>query len=149
MGTVAAAPNTVTCAADTTTTNTTNTNAGTASSSDRIQLFNAGGGVTATVNNNVTIDGAGLQIQSSQAGSAVSFTNNGAVTNSVVTGAVGAIDLRSNGGLITYSGSGSASGNTTTTPFTIGLQMDAGTGNISANTGWAAGQISEFQVWSS
>jgi hypothetical protein len=38
--TVAAIPNnSVSCAADTTTANTTNTDAGTASSSDRIQLF--------------------------------------------------------------------------------------------------------------
>jgi uncharacterized protein with beta-barrel porin domain len=138
--TVTAAPNAVTCAADTTTTNTTNTDAGTSPSSDRIQLFTAGGAVTATVNNGVTIDGAGLQIQSSEAGSAITLTHNGTATNSVVTNDgsginVGAIDLRSSGGTITYSGNGSASNNITTTPFTLGLQMDAGGGNISANTG--------------
>jgi hypothetical protein len=72
-------PNSVTCAANTTTTNTTNTDAATASSSDRTQLFTVNGAVTATVNNGVTVGGDGLVIQSNQAGSAVTFTNNGAV----------------------------------------------------------------------
>lgn len=133
--TVAANPNSVTCAANTTTVTGTNTDAAAPSSSDRTQLFTANGTVTATVNNGVTVGGEGLVVQSTQAGSAINFTNNGTVTKSVTDGFVSALQLRSAGGQITYTGNGSVSNDPTTTPNVGALSVNAGGGNVNVNTG--------------
>lgn len=124
--TVTAAPNVVTCT-NTTTTNTTNTNAGTALSSDREQLFNAGGAVTATVSGGATIDGFGLALTNTQApvgAGDITFTNSGAVAvssgNSPTHGGISAVNLNGRGGTITYTGNGSVSGVSGIAATTVG-----------------------------
>ena len=102
-GTIAG-PNTVAC--DTTvTTATVNTDAASTTSSDSEQAFTQGGTVTATVHAGQNISGNGLWIESSEAGAAVTFTNNGSVT-----GPSYGVNLISNHGNVSYSGNGSANG---------------------------------------
>ncbi len=110
---VTAAPNSVTCATSTTTADTTNTNAGTASSSDRQQLFNAGGIVTVTIDPSVVIDGNGLAITNSQAATTtngdVTFNNAGTITVSAgatpTQGGTSALNVTATGS-ITFAGPG-------------------------------------------
>jgi hypothetical protein len=113
---VTAAPNTVTCA-NKTAADSTNTNAGTASSSDREQSFNAGGSVTAMVNSGATVTGFGLAITNNQAGpsGAITATNNSTVTLTTLPGGAhggtAAFNLNASvgGGSINYSGNGNVS----------------------------------------
>ena len=127
---VAAAPNTVDCATTTTTDNT-NTNATLTTSSNREQLFNAGGAVsftTATVASGATVSGFGLAITNAQApaGTAgdISVSNSGTITlTSGVPSAAGpssALNVTASGGNITYTGTGAVnvgSQNTTAAAF--------------------------------
>jgi uncharacterized protein with beta-barrel porin domain len=133
---VTVAPNTVACG-NTTTTDTTNTQTPAAASTDRVQLFNAGGGVTGQVNSGATVNGFGLVITNTQTGTNgdINFTNAGTVT--VTTGAPntggfdGALVLNS-GGTINYAGNGSVIGTGFTT---FGLVLSAG---ADANIGTSA-----------
>ena len=111
---ITAAPNSVSCAADTATTDSTNTNAGPASSVDRTQTFDSGGNVTATISAGVTVSGTGLFVQTTEAGAALSFTNSGTVNQTAGAGDLltnAAVFLQTDTGAITYD---SASGATVT-----------------------------------
>jgi uncharacterized protein with beta-barrel porin domain len=142
---VTSAPNSVACAANTTTTFTTNTDAGTPSSSDYRQRFTTGGAVSGTVNAGVSIDGNGLFIDNTtQAGaaSAITFINNGSIKSA--NALTSALDLQGNGGLISYSGSGTVSsfplgGNGLNARNQNGgsILIDTGTGAVSSNPGSA------------
>lgn len=134
---VTSTPNSVTCAANTTTTLTTNTDAGNPSSSDYRQVFTTGGAVAATVNAGVTVDGNGLTVDTTaQAGaaSAITFTNNGSISTAGVS--LNTVDLEGNGGLIRYSGNGSIAGEFGTGGLTVrnrnsgAILINTGTGSI-------------------
>jgi hypothetical protein len=66
-------PNSVSCAANTTTTNTTNTDGATASSNAFNQTFTANGAVSAGISAGVTVDGQGLLIQQQVVNGALTF----------------------------------------------------------------------------
>jgi uncharacterized protein with beta-barrel porin domain len=146
--------NTVACNT-TVTTGTINIDAASTSSSDYQQLFTTGGTVTAVVNAGQTVSGEGLWIASSEAGAAVTLANNGSVT-----GAGYGVYLKSNGGDISYSGNGGASGSvasgfaglfavtTGSGAITIGASGAPVTGSFSGGSGIIAeagsGAISVF-----
>lgn len=98
----------VDCLADTFTANTTNLNGGTAASSDRRQEFDNGSNITGTVASNVTVSGAGLQLVLTNVpppDNTIGFTNSGTVTSNQNN----ALELIGNGGLVSYTGSGTVS----------------------------------------
>ena len=98
----------VDCLANTTTTDTINTNGGTPSSSDKRQEFDNGSNITGTIATNVTVDGFGLQLALTNAApptNTIDVTNSGTVT----TNQANALELNGNGGLVTYTGSGTVS----------------------------------------
>jgi uncharacterized protein with beta-barrel porin domain len=110
-----------------TTTNTTNSTSPSAATNARIQNFGADliGNVTATT----TVNGAGLNLVTTKAAGAITFTNDGAVTTNQ---GLNALQLNGNGGLVSYSGNGSAINSNNTGS---GLSIVNNGGNISANTG--------------
>ena len=115
----------VDCLANTTTTNNTNTNGATNPSSDRVQEFNNSANVTPTIA--ATVDGYGLQLSLTNAGSnSIGVINSGTVTTNQ---SVNALELNGNGGLVGYIGTGTVS---TTT---------AGGGNAMAVTNIGAGGV--------
>ncbi|HEX8381367.1 MAG TPA: autotransporter domain-containing protein [Allosphingosinicella sp.] len=105
-------PTTLACPTNTTTTASTNSNQNNPSTSARSQNF--GNSIVGIVNPGVTIDGWGLHVTATGTQS-VTFTNNGNVTSTVA--AVDdldillerALEVRSNGGDVTYNGNGSVS----------------------------------------
>lgn len=106
---IAAAPNTVSCAANTATTDTTNNDAGTVSSIDRLQEFSTGGNVTGSIAGGVTIGGYGLTVRTSEAGPGIAFTNNGSVNQTTSpAGGSGSLGLFTAGGAITYNSANGA-----------------------------------------
>ncbi|MBR1214240.1 autotransporter domain-containing protein [Bradyrhizobium sp. JYMT SZCCT0180] len=115
----------VDCLANTTTTNNTNTNGATNPSSDRVQEFNNFTNITSTIA--ATVDGYGLQLSLTNAGSnSIGVINSGTVTTNQN---VNALELNGNGALIGYIGTGTVS---TTT---------AGGGNAMAFTNIGAGGV--------
>jgi uncharacterized protein with beta-barrel porin domain len=131
---VTAAPNSVNCFFDTTTINTTNTNAISPSSNQRVQRFITGGAVTATVHPNVVVGGSGLAIAAAQPGATLTVTHDGTIsqTSPGAAGGTGALRLTANGGLITYSGSGSVFTNQPAVPAVF--LSNSGAGGINFGT---------------
>lgn len=101
---VTSSPNSVSCTADTVTVHNTNTDAATPSSNDDTQQFTTGGNVTGQINSGVTVGGYGLMIATSENGSGITFTNNGAINQTSYFNS-GAIALYSSTGPITYNSS--------------------------------------------
>lgn len=128
-------PNTVSCNADTVTTESSNNNAATASSTDRNQTFDSGGNVVGSIAPGVTVGGNGLMLQTSEAGSTVTFTHNGTVNRAAAPfGANAGISLLSWDGSIVYN---SAVGAGITSMGSFGLFMrtydPASTGDVTAH----------------
>lgn len=119
---ITSAPNTVSCAANTTTTNTSNADAATSPSNDAAQTFSAGGSVTGNVANGVTVNGYGLTVQTSENGAGIRFTNNGAVNSSSFGSTAATLGLITTTGGITYN---SAAGATVTGADIISLMLSA------------------------
>ena len=115
---------------NTTTTNTTNLNGAAAASSDRIQNFNNGANITATIFPAVRVDGFGLNLVLSNAGgnNTIGVTNDGVITTSQ---SVAALQLNGNGGTINYFGVGTVS-NTTSG---VAANATSGVGLLITNTG--------------
>jgi len=120
-------PVTLTCAANTTTTNTTNS-ASPATTSDQTQDLNSS--IIGQVNSSVTVDGFGLSLISTLAGSTISMTNNGTIsTNQVTPNRALLINAGAPGnfGTFTYTGSG----NVTNTGAGDAMSIsNSGTGDI-------------------
>ena len=114
---------------NTTTTNTTNLNGAAAASSDRIQNFNNGANITATIFP-VRVDGFGVNLVLSNAGgnNTIGVTNDGVITTSQ---SVAALQLNGNGGTINYFGVGTVS-NTTSG---AAANATSGVGLLITNTG--------------
>ena len=126
----------VTCSNNTTTTPTTNTDGGTALSLDRIQTWNNGTPITASVNA-VTVNGYGLELlQTGATSGTINLINNaGGAIDSDAGSATPALALIGNSGNISYSGAGTIFGTDQ-----VGIYAtNTGTGQISIVT---AGTIS-------
>ena len=124
---VAPATVTVTCAANTVTTNTTNSTSP-ATTSDRIQSFNAD--LLGQVNSGVTVSGSGLELHTTKANGSVSLTNSGTISlassNAVVL-------LTGNGGGVSYSGNGNVTGTAANTSGLDLVDNGAGIGAVTVN----------------
>ncbi|MBI5322368.1 hypothetical protein [Bradyrhizobium sp.] len=130
-------PNTITCAANTTTTPALNLNAAHPSSSDSVQQFTTPGPLTLTFNPGVTVDGQGFQIVSNT-GAAINVSNAGVING----GAFGLLFDSPASGSVTYTGNGNISGGNglyVNTPRSI--DINTGTGSI---TGTAPGSSAIF-----
>ncbi|PIT00307.1 hypothetical protein TSA1_05665 [Bradyrhizobium nitroreducens] len=130
---ITSSPNSVSCTADTVTVHNTNTDAATASSNDDTQQFTTGGNITGQIASGVTVGGYGLQINTSENGSGINFTNNGAVnqTSNVV---IGALSLLTSTGAITYnSASGATIDGTGIASLTLSSQSTSATGDLTAH----------------
>jgi fibronectin-binding autotransporter adhesin len=127
---------TVNCSGTFPTTNTTNTNGSVANSTDRIQLFNNGSNINATIQPGTSITGFGLTLTQNTAGGTVSLNNQGSVTTNQNN--FNAIEIDGNGGTISYSGNSSSSAITTGgTGFFAGLAI-FNNNNGDVNIGTAA-----------
>ncbi len=101
---------TVNCAANTTTTHTTNIDGSDPSSSDRTQRFHNGAAISGTVQSGVTVGGFGLQLtEGAAAPLSITVNNQGQLTTA---GAVNALQIKGNGGSISYFGNGGATDTT-------------------------------------
>ena len=121
----------VTCSNNTTTTPTTNTDGGTALSLDRIQTWNNGTPITASVNA-VTVNGYGLELlQTGATSGTINLINNaGGAIDSDAGSATPALALIGNSGNISYSGAGTIFGTDQ-----VGIYAtNTGTGQISIVT---------------
>lgn len=130
---ISSTPNSVSCTVDTTTVHNTNTDAATASSNDDTQQFTTGGNITGQIASGVTVGGYGLQISTSEDGSSINFTNNGAVnqTSNVV---IGALYLLTSTGAITYnSASGATIDGTGIASLSLYSQSTSATGDLTAH----------------
>jgi outer membrane autotransporter protein len=130
---VTSSPNTVSCTADTVTVHNTNTDAATPSSNDDTQEFTTGGNVTGQIASGVTVSGYGLVINTSEDGSGINFTNNGAVnqTSNVV---FGGLSLLTSTGAITYnSASGATIDGTGIASLMLFSQSTSATGDLTAH----------------
>jgi outer membrane autotransporter protein len=132
---VAAAPNSVSCSANTTTTDTTNNDAASTSSSDRLQAFSAGGTVTGSVASGVTVGGYGLSIQTAEAGAGISFTNNGVINETSMSfTSLGSLGLMTTTGPITYnSAAGATISGISVASLMMTSQSNSATGAITAH----------------
>lgn len=132
---VAASPNSVVCSANTTTTDTTNTDAATASSADRGQIFSTGANVSGSIGTGVTVGGYGLGIETTESGAGVSFTNNGALNQATsILGGSGSLQLTTSDGAITYnSASGASISGVATAALMLFSRSSSATGDITAH----------------
>src|SRR5262249_32025059 len=94
--------------------------------------FNNGGTVTGTVDPLANVSQYGLYIANETSGSALTVTNNGTVSSTVFDG----LGIQGNGGLVTYSGTGSASTTAIGSPgvFFSGLAIFNNSGSVNAGT---------------
>ncbi|MBS0536598.1 MAG: autotransporter domain-containing protein [Proteobacteria bacterium] len=111
------------------TTDTSNTDAARGTSSDRVQLFNSGGDVSATITGGATIGGYGLRVATGQLGAGITFNNNGSVNQATAAVATGAVQLTADTGPLIYN---SASGATVTGVGNSALQLKTA-GDITAH----------------
>jgi uncharacterized protein with beta-barrel porin domain len=121
-------PVSFTCAANTTTTATTNTTSPNPSTSDATQQFAAG--INGQVNTGVTVSGQGLNIQSTQLNSSVSFVNNGTVSTAVGPHALNLTTALGGTGSVTYSGTGNVTQTGTGDALFINAAAGSGTTNV-------------------
>ena len=109
-------PNIVNCNTATATINVTNTNAGVNPSIAREQLFTIGGDVNAEVQPGIAITRRGLAIDTTVAGAAINFINEGSISTLApvtppLVGGNAVLNLTTNNGNINYIGNGSVTDN--------------------------------------
>ncbi len=125
--------------ATTVTTDTTNTNGATTASTDRVQLFTNGVGITGDVQSGATVSGFGLQITAgSSTTQTITFNNLGTVTTGQ---GVQGLELDGNGGLVTYTGNGSVSASGGDSFSTFGGLYITNTNNGGVNIGSASSPV--------
>jgi autotransporter-associated beta strand protein len=130
------ATTTLDCSANTTTTNTINSNPNNPATSSQRQQLNEN--FVVKIGSGTTVNGFGLSIEPTGSNRTVAVTNLGAVTDNQFDGA--GLNVRGNGGLVSYAGNGSTTGSFNGGFSGAGLKV-TNTGNGDVQIGTAVAPI--------